>query len=195
MIAIQLDVRGLDSASATIEAVPSETGKAAGRGVEKSLEAVRLLWVRRLSGPATHRTLGVGRGHLMRSIGWEMIDPLAGRVGSNQPYARIHEFGFTGIQMVRAHTRSGRPVRAHSRFMVMPQRPHRAPAFRDAQRPIELIMSGAVDEGLAAAKARGDAVRDAQNVTRSEIHARGGSARRTGRGGQPSILNDLIGLR
>lgn len=43
---------------------------------------------------------------LARSITPEMTGPKEGRVFTNIPYALINEFGFSGTQQVRAHTRT-----------------------------------------------------------------------------------------
>lgn len=59
--------------------------------------------------------------------------------GSNVSYARVHEFGFSGTQMVRAHTRSmvfGRSVEpftvpGFSRRMTIQPRPYVKPSIQD----------------------------------------------------------------
>jgi len=66
------------------------------------------------------------------------------RKGSEVPYAAVHEFGYTGVQQVEAHTRRiteafGEPIEpqtvqvsAHRRPMSMPERPHLRPGLNAA---------------------------------------------------------------
>ena len=51
-------------------------------------------------------------------------------------YASVLEFGFSGQVGVRAHTRQGKPVRAHTRSMTRPARPHIVPAAERALRQL-----------------------------------------------------------
>lgn len=43
-------------------------------------------------------------------------------LGTNKVYAAIHQFGFKGLQKVKAHMRKGKKVKAHTREMNMPAR-------------------------------------------------------------------------
>lgn len=85
----------------------------------------------------TGQVLHVRTGRLRRSINRRMAETatsITGQVGTNVSYARIHEYGFTGVVNVRAHLRLqsvvfGRPipptavsVRAHTMRMRMPER-------------------------------------------------------------------------
>lgn len=66
------------------------------------------------------------------------------RKGSKVPYGSVHEFGFTGVQNVSAHTRTitqafGEPIEpttvqvsAHRRPMSIPKRPHLRPGLNAA---------------------------------------------------------------
>ena len=45
------------------------------------------------------------------------------RLGTDKEYGAIHQFGFSGPQSVKAHTRRGHPVAAHTRQMEIPARP------------------------------------------------------------------------
>jgi len=66
------------------------------------------------------------------------------RKGSKVPYAAVHEFGYTGVQQVEAHTRRitqafGEPIEpqtvqvsAHRRPMSIPERPHLRPGLNAA---------------------------------------------------------------
>ena len=47
-------------------------------------------------------------------------------------YASVLEFGFTGTVNVQAHSRQGVPVKAHTRQMNRPARPHIVPAAERA---------------------------------------------------------------
>ena len=47
-------------------------------------------------------------------------------------YASVLEFGFTGTVNVQAHSRRGVPVKAHTRQMNRPARPHIVPAAERA---------------------------------------------------------------
>jgi phage gpG-like protein len=89
------------------------------------------------------------------------------RVGTDRPYAAIHEFGFDGNVNVRPHVRTLKsgttfPVRAHMRHMRMPKRPHRAPAVRDASRPIALLFAGQVEKAIRESKRKGDRLKGSQ---------------------------------
>lgn len=57
------------------------------------------------------------------------------RYASSNPYAAVHEDGFTGTQSVGAHRRTGPTgeysVRAYTRSMVIPARPYLRPAVVD----------------------------------------------------------------
>lgn len=72
------------------------------------------------------------------------------------PYARIHEYGFSGNESVKAHKRFQSKafgklmknphevdVRAHNRFMVIKARPYIRPAFRDLRDRILKIIQDA----------------------------------------------------
>lgn len=84
-------------------------------------------------GPDPER-LHVRTGRLWRSVTVKETGELSGTVGTNVEYARRHEFGFSGVEVVRAHTRRitsvfGRPVgardivvNAHSRNANTPAR-------------------------------------------------------------------------
>ena len=53
-------------------------------------------------------------------------------------YASVLEFGFSGTVSVRAHTRGDSQVRAHTRQMNRPARPHIVPA---AERALKLLIT------------------------------------------------------
>ncbi len=100
-------------------------------------------------------------GPLRESIGHRFTRKglLVGSFGI--PYARIHEFGFTGLQQVKAHTRNqtiafGRPlteakqvqVREHSRYMRVPARPYLGPAMQDNRQKIIDLFTKLIGERL-----------------------------------------------
>ena len=65
-------------------------------------------------------------GNLISRIGQRVTvvgAAIHGQVGTNVPYAAIHEFGWKGIEQVSQHVRRGSLVRAHVRRVDMPQRP------------------------------------------------------------------------
>ncbi len=64
----------------------------------------------------------VDSGRLKRSIRIIATTPLSVTIGTDVPYAQIHNDGFSGVQSVKAHTRKGKNVRAHRRKMKMPKR-------------------------------------------------------------------------
>lgn len=68
----------------------------------------------------------VDSGRLKRSIRIISVSKDRVVIGTDVPYAEIHNEGFDGIQNVKAHTRRTRngttKVRAHARHMRMPQR-------------------------------------------------------------------------
>lgn len=64
----------------------------------------------------------VDSGRLKRSIRIVSTTTATVTIGTDVAYAQIHNDGFDGIQSVRAHSRKGRTVRAHTRHMEMPRR-------------------------------------------------------------------------
>ncbi len=110
-----------------------------------TLELLRKVKADKLSG----QVLNVRTGRLRRSITQRVeTSPgqITGIVGTNVKYARVHEFGFTGPQSVKAHVRqiksafgrslSGtRPVivRAHSRNVHIPERSFLRSALADME--------------------------------------------------------------
>ena len=64
----------------------------------------------------------VDSGRLKRSIRIVSTTTATVTIGTDVPYAQIHNDGFDGNQSVRAHSRKGRTVRAHTRHMEMPRR-------------------------------------------------------------------------
>lgn len=81
------------------------------------------LWEPTLKTKKPGKSLLQEEGHLVDSL-QSFVGVTSVETGSNLVYAAIHQFGFNGPQKVREHTRKGRPVRAHTRHMVMPARPY-----------------------------------------------------------------------
>ena len=64
----------------------------------------------------------VDSGRLKRSIRIIKTTLDTVTIGTDVPYAQVHNDGFDGKQYVKAHTRKGRTVKAHRRKMKMPKR-------------------------------------------------------------------------
>lgn len=93
------------------------------------------------------QVLGVRSGRLGRSIVVSAVaedgDSLSVDISGDAPYAAFHEYGFQGVETVRAHVRRicqafGRPiaqrlidVRAHGRKIDAPERSFLRTALRD----------------------------------------------------------------
>lgn len=103
----------------------------------------------------------IDTGRLLNSIRFETDVARGGKgfsvsAGSwGVPYARIHEYGFTGNEQVKAHTRLihmafGRAidprtveVRGHTRYVAVKARPYVRPAFETLrQKILDIIMEG-----------------------------------------------------
>ena len=102
--------------------------------------------------------LNVGKtGNLRANIHSVVIqrggDFTVGTVGIPQMvhYGRTHELGFTGNQRVKAHTRKGATVRAHTRFMRLKKRPWLSGAYKLRKRAIERRFERITQELLKAA--------------------------------------------
>ena len=64
----------------------------------------------------------VDSGRLKRSIRIISVTSDSVTIGTDVPYAQVHNDGYLGFQSVKAHTRKGRNVKAHIRMMDMPRR-------------------------------------------------------------------------
>lgn len=84
-------------------------------------------------GRAVHRdavrTCPVDTGDLRDSLTLINFRPKIARIVSHVPYFPAVELGFHGEEMVRAHLRLGRPVRAHIRQGNTPAQPFARPAL------------------------------------------------------------------
>lgn len=110
-----------------------------------------------LSGPRSKSMLGVVSGSLRRSVTYAM--PMATRgtsieVGSNLPYAAVHEFGAT----IRAKSVRGLVFKVmgvgwrRAQQVTIPARPFLAPALRDAEKgmieTVQRHVNAAIEEAL-----------------------------------------------
>ena len=102
--------------------------------------------------------LNVGKGILRVSIhsvvkqrGGDFTVGTTG-IPPHVPYGRTHELGFTGNQRVKAHTRKGSTVRAHTRFMRLKKRPWLSGAYKLRKRAIERRFERITQELLKAAR-------------------------------------------
>lgn len=92
--------------------VPSRIDDALRAGLMRGLQyAQAVAGTRFLTGPRPEK-LGVRTGRLRSSVTQEITETTAGtesafsgRIGTNVQYAAFHEFGFHGVESVRAHTR------------------------------------------------------------------------------------------
>jgi phage gpG-like protein len=108
----------------------------------------------------TGQVLNVRTGRLRRSITQrvetEASGTIAGLVGTNVKYGRVHEFGFKGRVPVKAHTRKlgGKrvPVRAHSRQVDIPKRPFLGPSLNEKMPVYRKWMADAIQGAARAAR-------------------------------------------
>ncbi len=137
--------------------------------VDRLRKAVSMLTIKlqrkvkqdKLSGQVLH----VRTGTLRRSIN-QKVDSKGGRiigtVGTNVHYAAVHEFGFKGTELVKAHVRRVKSrdsfrgkrkvamgvafVSAHTRKMDMPERSFLRSSLRDMQEDIRSTLQAAVNK-------------------------------------------------
>lgn len=90
---------------------------------------------------AQQRAVPVLTGRLLASLGAEIVHTprLELHVGSileDVPYALAVEFGFHGLEHVRAYTtKTGRHVRAHERMGNSPEQPYMRPSLYQVRAP------------------------------------------------------------
>lgn len=98
--------------TASIARTGPDLDAAAQRGLNRGLQsAVAVAGTQFLTGPRPTK-LGVRSGRLRGSLAFEITTAssgdstsLVGRMGSNLKYAAFHEFGFHGVENVKAHSR------------------------------------------------------------------------------------------
>lgn len=102
---LSVEVRGLAETQATIRALPEASKEAGAKFARKAGVVIERFWKLHLSGPASGKRLGVRTGSLRSSIHHEQLSPGVVVVGSDKPYARIHELGgMTRPHVIRPRT-------------------------------------------------------------------------------------------
>lgn len=157
-VGLSVEVRGLDRLQATLENLPDQVGRQKASAVRVGGVQIEKFWKLMLSGPAGPRKLGVRSGALRSSIhsrptGDGVI------VGTDKPYAAIHEFG----GKTKPHKISARVSRylrwtqgGEVRFArsvnhpgsQMPRRPHRRPAVDAVWPVLKALFAGNMDEAM-----------------------------------------------
>jgi hypothetical protein len=90
---------------------------------------------------AQQRAVPVLTGRLLASLGMETVNEgrielHVGSILENVPYALAVEFGFHGLEHVRAYeTKGGRHVRAHTRRGNSPEQPYMRPSLYQVRAP------------------------------------------------------------
>jgi HK97 gp10 family phage protein len=90
-------------------------------------------------------------GALRSSINYDVVENgnrVTLKVGSDSPYAAYHEYGYHGVENVRAHTRLGFPVREFTRNVNYAGNPYLRPAIEEYQDLINEEVEAAVVEAL-----------------------------------------------
>jgi len=151
-------------------------------------------WKVQLAGPATATHLGKGTGDLQRKVIPRDISSSQAIVTNFSRYARIHEHG--GIILpkrgkwlvfqVPSFGASGGLVTNRAKWpwvkvkkVIMPRRPHLAPAIRSAKEPVEKVWVGKVDEALLQSKKILDQIGSTQRRQMSTRIALGVPTRRS----------------
>jgi phage gpG-like protein len=99
------------------------------------IELQRKVKEEKLSG----QVLNVRTGNLRRNISEETTvtgESIVSSVGTNVPYARFWELGFSGTEQVRSHLRMGHPVRPFSRAVNERARPFLSTALLEMRNHI-----------------------------------------------------------
>jgi len=152
-------------------ALKSRIGNANREGAQTAGRIVRDLWRKHLSGPRGPHSLGVVTGKRRASIkyrtgripgGWQAT--VAPDNVRDSRILKIHEFGGQTpphvIRPRRASVLSWVGPGGVRRFAkqvnhpgsLMPRRPHRAPALKDARGPLGLVFRGKYERALAEAR-------------------------------------------
>lgn len=189
-VVVTVEVRGLAEAQATIRALPAASKAAGEKFARKAGVVVERFWKLHLSGPASGTRLGVRTGTLRSSIHHEEVSPGVVVVGTDKPYARIHEFGGqTRPHVIRPRTAKMLAWRGPEGMVFarvvnhpgskIPARPHRGPAVEAARPALDALARGAADEAVQAASRAAAQVSQAQKDELARIVAAGGTGRRT----------------
>lgn len=187
---LSVEVRGLAEAQATIRALPAASKEAGQKFARKAGVVIERMWKLHLSGPASGTRLGVRTGSGLRSsIHHEEVSPGVVVVGTDKPYARIHEFGgVTRPHQIRPRTAGALrwmgpdgPIFArvvNHPGSKIPARPHREPAVEAAKPALDALARGMAEEAVQAASRAAATVSAAQKDELARIVAAGGTGRR-----------------
>jgi hypothetical protein len=156
-------VTGQEVAGVRLRAIPDKVRSSLLRSIQKLSGDLANYVVRtKLSGQVLKRRTGVLAGSIQPLIaqnGGEIIGrvgPLGGDAGKALPYARKWEYGFSGTEPVRAHSRMmtqawGRPVsphliqvRAHTRRLNLPARSFLRTSLEENREAITAALADAV---------------------------------------------------
>ena len=145
MLTVSIDARDMERARVLLARWPERLVEVLRRA---NLNSGAVL-LRRVKLALSGEKLHVRTGNLRRN--WSQIMPVRepdgwrGGIGSGETeYAAYHEFGFSGSVGVRAHTRRGHAVRAHTRNVSYAGRPYARPALVEVRERIEAIHSDAI---------------------------------------------------
>lgn len=164
MSSMGIVVRGAGAFVKQLGALPREIEQERRKALRLGALMVAGHWKLHLSGPRGPSKLGIVSGNARASIRAGEIAGDRVTIGSPLPYLPPHEFGFSGTVNVRAHTRDGVPVNAHVRQMMLPARPHRAPALRDSTEPVRLLFADRVEEAIAKSRTIGERTKAEQRI-------------------------------
>lgn len=162
MTSIRLEVRGSEQVGLKLSNLPNTVREKLREAVQEATARVQATAMNdKLSG----QVLNVRTGTLKSSINPNVTESAAGvfgTVGTNVPYGRLHEYGFTGALSISQHVRMqtmvfGRAVSpfsvtvsAHSRNVNYPERSFLRTALQDNADTILTILRRAVKEALSA---------------------------------------------
>lgn len=165
--AISIEIVGRDKLERALTSRPGVLQKAIRRALGLSAATVLRRAVLNVSG----KVLKVDTGRLRQSLGFEVdSEGRQATVGTNVVYARRHEYGFRGPEVVRAHDRRithafGKRirgtskgarhggaviahVRGHIRIADTPERPFMRPALQESKSDIERHFSDILKAAL-----------------------------------------------
>ena len=159
----EIEVHGSVEIVARLEALPEKLRAS----LRKKVPFLALLLEDHIkSDKLSGQVLNVVTGRLRRSIHSDVIETgtsIEGRVSSSGDvkYAAIHEYGFSGAETVRAHTREIKQAFGHAitprtvnvrefvRQMEMPERSFMRSSFDDLKDVLRRGLVSAINEGLA----------------------------------------------
>jgi phage gpG-like protein len=151
-------IKGLPKLEAQLGGMPAAIRTNVGKELFRGAVAIQAGAKRRLTANKS-----VDTGRLRNSIAVDSTpDLLHHRIGTNVKYAKRIEFGFRGtVQIpehnVRAHTRRGKPVKAHTRSAHTQQvnqaaKPYLFPAFEEERPKIIANVRRATKESVRRSK-------------------------------------------